>query len=181
MNENYIVKLRKIHRVNLLIWGSILFGIIVLAVIAIVFKNLNIVTEPVIYNLRQLDNLMLLITIFLLFFIFYLKRNYLTPIKIIEQAEKKDLNLEQGDAAELVNEFGKEAEKLAKALILMRRYYIFVWVTAELIVLLGFLEYILALYFKGFLIYVIVGMFSLAINFPLFSKIERCYLKLIGK
>jgi hypothetical protein len=53
-----------------------------------------------------------------------------------------------------------------------------IWSIANLIVMIGFIQYILALQFESFLIYSAVGIFSLAINFPKFTIIEILYLKI---
>lgn len=178
MEENFRSKLRHIHRVNRLLWNIILVDVLIISVIAIVLWYFNVLSEPVFYHLKTFNDISLIIVIILLFTIMYLKRTYLQPTKIIERANRKQLHIETVDVVNFVQEFGKEANVIAKALFIMRRYYMVVWSIANLIVLIGFISFILSLHLNNFIIYGIVGLYSLLINFPRFSIVEDCYYKI---
>ena len=181
MDENFRAKLRRILRIYQFLWGCILLGMIGLVILVFIFKNLGVFTEPAVSDVQMLDNVTFIIAILLVFLIFYLKRNYLSPKKMIERAENRDINIGSGEVANFVQEFGKEADLLAKILIIMRRYYMIIWSIADLIVLIGFLVYILGLQFQTFLIYSVIGLYSMAVNFPRFSIIERCYYRIANR
>jgi len=181
MDEIFRSKLRRIHRVNRVLWSAIFADIIILIIIVSMFDNFDLLTEPVLYNMKIFNDVSLIIVVFFLFLIIYLKRTYLLPQKMIERAEKKDLHIEAADVKDFVQEFGTEVNILAKTLIIMRRYYMVIWSIANLIVLIAFISYILSLQMRSFLIYSVVGIFSLIINFPYFSIVERCYYKISNK
>jgi len=178
MDENFRSKLRRIHRVNRLLWIAILAEILILSVIAVSLWYFNILTEPVLTNLKTFNDVSLIIVIILLFTIMYLKRTYLLPDKIIDRAGRKELHLESADVADFIQEFGKEANMIAGALIIMRRYFMLIWSIANLIVLIGFISFIVTMSLRNFMIYGIVGLYSLLINFPRFSIVENCYHKM---
>lgn len=173
MNLDFTQRLRKIHRVNRVLWLSVLAGMLVLIVVALLLKYSGIVTGALLQGNPQFDNLMLMLTVGLLFLIFFLKRNYLIPKKLISRATKKNISFGAGDIADLVIEFGDEAVQLAKTLIIMRRYFMLVWSIANIILVFGFIAFILASQFQTFLIYSVISLYSMGINFPFFSLIEN--------
>jgi len=97
----------------------------------------------------------------------------LTPKKLIIRAAKKKMSYGTGDIADLVTEFGDDAVQLAKTLIIMRRYFMLVWSIANIILVFGFIAFILASQFQTFLIYSVVSIYSTIINFPFFRLIEN--------
>lgn len=181
MDDNFRSKLRRLHRVNRLLWIAILMDILILSVIAIILWYFNILTEPVLLNLKTFNDISLIIVIVLLFTVMYLKRTYLLPGKIVERANRKELHIEAADVVDFIQEFGKEANIIAKALIIMRRYFMVIWSIANLIVLIGFISFIVSLSLRNFIIYGIVGLYSLLINFPRFSIVEDCYYKITNE
>ena len=181
MEENFRSKLRRIHRVNRILWNAILVDILLLAVIAVILWYFKILTEPVLYNLKTFNDISLIVVIILLFTIMYLKRTYLLPSKIVDRAKRKELHIEAADVVDFIQEFGKEANMIAKALIIMRRYFMVIWSIANLIVLIGFIAFIVSLNLRNFIIYGIVGLYSLLINFPRFSIVEDCYFKITNE
>ncbi|MGD9488868.1 MAG: hypothetical protein AB7W47_12655 [Calditrichaceae bacterium] len=176
MDVHFRAKLRRIHRINRLLWASIFSGMVGIVLITLVLKFFNIVSEPVSPGSESMiDQILLIIAVLLAFLILYLKRTYLLPEKLVLRAKSHELNIEPGDVTDFVQEFGKEGDLMAKTLIIMRRYFMVVWSLANLIVIIGFIDYILALQFGSFLVFSIVGFYSMTINFPLFSLVEKCY------
>ena len=175
MDENFRSKLRRIHRVNRVLWIAILADMVILSVIAISLWYFNVLSVPVLSHFKTYNDITLIIVIVLLFTIMYLKRTYLIPGKIIERAGRKKLNIEGTDVIDFIQEFGKDANILAKTLIIMRRYFMVIWSIANVIVLIGFISFIMSLHLWNFLTYGIVGLYSLVINFPKFSIVEDCY------
>jgi len=172
VNPNYQQSLRHNHRINRVLWISVLAGMVVIFFVALAFRINGLIDSQIIQVNPKSDNLFLLITIGLLFLILYLKRHYLLPDKIVLRAKKKQNVEATGDLAEFSREFGNAVEPIVKALILLRRYYMLVWSVANLILLLGFIAFILAGQFQTFLVYTVVSFYSIVINFPSFKKIE---------
>ena len=178
MEENMRDTLRRIHRVNRTLWLSILSGVLILVVISLFFYFGNFLDMAVVGRPHLVDQALLFLVFALLLLIMYVKRNYLQPNKMIERARRRDLSITSADVTDLVSTFGKETNLLAKALIIMRRYYMVIWSAADLIVIIGFIQYILTMTFKSFLVYTAAGILSLIINFPRFTVIESLYYKL---
>lgn len=178
MEERLKEKIRPIHRVNRLLWLSILSGIVTLNIIIFIFHYLKFISPSQLQNVQTYINILLMIAAGLLFLVMYVKRTYLIPSKLIERAKTHDLNITSNDVVDFIQTFGDKGGLLAKAMIIMRRYYMVIWSIANLIVMIGFIQYIIDLQFQSFLIYSIVGIFSLSINFPRFAVIETLYLKI---
>ncbi len=167
-------KIRPIHRINRVLWLSVLAGMIVLIAVSFILFFSGRLTSAVVQNSGQMDNYLMLFTIALLLLIFYLKRTYLTPQSLVARARKKKVAFGTGDIADLVETFGEDSLVPAKVLIIMRRYFMLVWSIANLILLLGFTVAILTGNFQTFLIYAIVSLYTMSINFPSFTLIEAC-------
>jgi len=67
MDQALTQKLRRIHRVNRVLWTSVLAGMLVLIVVALFFKFSGFITSAVLQGNPQFDNLMLILTVGLLF------------------------------------------------------------------------------------------------------------------
>ncbi len=178
MDQNFRAKLKRIHRVNQLLWIAILADILILSVIVFILWYFNILTEPLLVHLKTFNDISLIIVVLLLLTIIYLKRTYLLPSRIVDRANQKELHIQSTDVVDFIQEFGREANIIAKAIIIMRRYFMVIWSTANLVVLIGFISFIVSLSIRNFIIYAIVGFYSLLINFPRFSIVEDCYYKI---
>lgn len=175
MEKEFRDQLRRIYRVNRVLYFSILLGMSTLTLVAAIFHFSEVLTQQNLIDVYSVDRVLLMVVFVLLFLILYLKRTYLTPEKLITRAEKRTLNIVSNDVADFVQEFGNRANLLAKALIIMRRYFMVIWSIANLVILLAFIGYILTANFRIFLIYSVVSFYSLAINYPGFRLVERCY------
>ena len=178
MDENMRNTLRRIHRVNRTLWLGIFSGVVILIVIAFFFYFGAFLDSPVVGIRHPLNQALMFLVFALLLLIMYVKRNYLQTEKIISRAQRRELSITAVDVTDLVSTFGNETNLLAKILIIMRRYYMVIWSAAELIVVVGFIQYVLTLSIRSFLIYGLVGTLSLVINFPRFSFVETMYYKL---
>ena len=174
MNTEYYSKLREIHRVNRVLWIALLSGMGILVLTAALFRFGGLLETAVPTAGSRTDNIILVITLALLFIVFYLKRHYLVPAKIVARARKKKIAAGSGDIAGFIAEFGEEVAVIAYALIIMRRYFMLVWSIANIILLLGFIVFIAAGQFQTFLIYAVISAYSMGINFPSFRIIEQC-------
>ena len=166
----YQQSLRHIHRIDRVLWISVFSGMLVISVVALIFNYTGLLTGQLIQLDPQLDNALLVLTIGLLFLIFYLKRQFLVPEKIAKRAQRKNIVNITHDISSLKNEFGEKAELVKTALMLIRRYFMLVWSVANVILLLGFIVFMLAGQFQTFLIYAVVAFYSMIINFPVLNK-----------
>ncbi len=173
-------RVRKIHRVNRLLWLAVLSGMVVLTVVAIVFYQFRLVDwAPQTY--RAYDQAVYLAVLFFLFLIFYIKRHYLEPNKLVERVKNRQVVINIEDMADLLHEFGTDYDLLARMLILSRRYLMVIWSIANLILIIGFIYFLLTGFIKMYAIYALISFYSIAINFPAFSYIERCFIKLYDR
>jgi len=177
MEENMRDTLRRIHRVNRTLWLGIMSGVLVLTVISFFFYVGGILDSAVVNPRHPVNQALMFLVFALLLLIMYVKRHYLQTGKIVERAQRRELSITAADVTDMVAGFGKETNLLAKALIIMRRYYMVIWSAADLIVIIGFIQYILTMSFRSFVIYATVGILSLLINFPRFTIIENLFYK----
>lgn len=173
-NSVFQQKIRNIHRQNRVLWLSVLAGMIMLIIVTFLLRFNGVIGETMLSTRPRLENTLFLITVALLFLSFYLKRHYLVPAKMVERAAKKEIAFSAGEMGDLVETFGDEGKMIAKVLILMRRYFMLVWSVANILLLFGFISYLLAGQFQTFLIYALIGLYSMVINFPAYSFIEKC-------
>jgi len=175
MKQEFRDKVRRIYRLNRMLWIATIVGMGFLNLFVLVFNYFGIIVEPSVENVVNVDNLIMGVILMLAFLILYLKRTYLPPKKLIERAKKKDLSIVPDDVRDLLHEFGDDGDTMAKALIILRRYYMVIWSVANLITILAFIDYIIALRFQSFWIYSVVAIYSMVINFPRFDKIEALH------
>lgn len=174
MNQEFYNTLRQIHRANRVLWMSLFSGMSILVITALIFKLGGLFQAQTPSLDSKTDNVILLFTLALLFTVFYLKRHYLVPAKMVARAQKKELSYGSGDIADFYAAFGENTATLSKTLIIMRRYFMLVWSIANVILLLGFIVFITAGQFQTFLIYAVISAYSMSINFPSFKIIEQC-------
>ncbi len=175
MDEAFRQKVRNLYRVNRLLWYAVLSGIITLLLVGFLLSYSNSITPESPTNHGALGNVLFILSVILLFIVFHMKRTYLDPQKLVWRAQKKTLQITSVDLADFISQFGEEADTMAKTLILLRRYYMVIWSIANLITLIGFIEFVVTGNLRILGIYGIVGLYSLLINFPSFRIIERCY------
>lgn len=170
-------KLRHIHRVNRILWSSILGGMLVLGLVGVFFYYMKLIQwQPLL--LHKVDQFLFLLAIVLVVLIFYIKRHYLDLHKLIERAGVRPVNLSAADAADFMEEFDANATLLVKTLMLMRRYFMVIWSIANLILIVGFIYFVISGLFKTFLMYLIIAVYVMLTNFPSFKLIERCYIRI---
>ncbi len=173
-------KLRHIHRVNRILWSSILGGMLVLGLVGVLFYYMKLIQwQPL--SLHNIDQILFFGAIVLVVLIFYIKRHYLELHKLIERARVRSVNLSASDAADFMEEFDANATLLVKTLMLMRRYYMVVWSIANLILIIGFIYFVISGLFRTFLMYLILSVYVMLTNFPFFSLIERCYIRIYDR
>ncbi len=178
MDENFRKKVRHLYRVNRILWTGVFAGVLTLIGLGYLFHQMNtMAVQPGAIG-PQTDTIILFLAIGLLYIVFHMKRTYLAPDRLIKRAQTKTLQITSVDLEDFIAEFGNEANVMAKTLILLRRYYMVIWSIANLITLLGFIQFVISGEIKVLMIYGVVSLYSLLINFPSFRIIEQCYTKI---
>jgi len=152
--ENY-------YKTNLIIWLAIIIGMMVLIGLTYFLDQSN-TFEPITDTLKVKNVLFALILISALAVLF-LKRSFLDFNKIYDKIK---LSENQQIKSAFFNK--------------LRSNYIIIWAISESIILLGFVEYVLLCNFQSFLLYAVVGLYAISVNFPRKSLFER-HLKLLAE
>ena len=178
MEDVIRLKLERINRTNKTLYFSILAGMFTILAVAVVFEYSDILqkaplTDP--YALYTFDRILLFIVLFLLLMVIFIKRVFLLPKKLIASAIKSKAKINASDISDLISGSDSSKNILAKAVNILRRWYMVIWSTANLVMLLAFTGFILTGNFKIFLVYSAVSLYSSAINFPVFTMLEKCY------
>ncbi len=175
MELEFRQKVRNLYRVNRVLWISVFSGVVMLLLVGYLFYYWDTIPGDQTSTTTGLGNVVMMVAIGLLFIVFHMKRTYLDPRKLVWRAKNKKLQITSVDLADFIAQFGQTADTMAKTLILLRRYYMVIWSIANLITLLGFIEFILSGQIKVLLVYGVVSIYSLLINYPSFKIIEQCY------
>ena len=147
--------LKQYHKINVILWGSILIFVIILTLLAYFFDSMN--TLRALEGAAQINQIMFLIAVVLAFGILFFKRSLFNPKRIIETPFEKSLE-----------------EKTNLVLSKLRRNYIIVWAMGEAIGILGFVNYIMTTDLQYLLVFSVVSVYSIIINIPRIAIAERC-------
>jgi len=147
--------LKQYHKVNVLMWGSILVFVIILTLLAYFLDSMD--TLRPVDNAIQINQILFLIAVILAFGILFFKRSLFNPKKLIETPFEKSLE-----------------EKTNLVLAKLRKNYIIVWALGEAIGILGFVNYFLTADLQYLLVFVVVSAYSILINMPRLAVAERC-------
>jgi len=176
VDEKLRQKLRNLYRVNRVLWIGIFAGIVTLLLIGYFLAKSGVVAPAETATGKDpLSNVFLIIAIILLYLVFHMKRTYLNPKKLIWRARKKKIDITNVDVSDFVAEFGTNADVLLKALMLLRRYYMVIWSLANVVALLGFIEFAVSGQLRVLGIYGVVSLYSMLVNYPSFGIIEQCH------
>lgn len=153
-SENY-------YKTNLIIWLAIIFGMLILIGITY-FLDLSNTFEPLAETLEVKNVLFALILISALAVLF-LKRSFLDFDKIYSKIQTVD-----------------SEEKKSTFFNKLKSNYIIIWAISESIIIVGFVEYVLICDYQSFLLYAVIGLYAIAVNFPKKSLFEK-YLELLAE
>lgn len=147
--------LKQYHKINVILWGSILFFVVILMLLAYFLDSMNTL-QPV-ENAVQINQILFLMAVLIAFGILFFKRSLFNPNKLIETPFEKSLD-----------------EKTSLVLTKLRKNYIIVWAMGESIGILGFVNYILTTDIQYLLVFSVVSIYSILINMPRLAVAERC-------
>ena len=142
---------QQFHKTNKILWIGILCGMIILSGI-IFYLDSYLFIKPH-KDQKMISDIVFLLALIFAIAIFIFKRSFFQPMK-------------------LVSGLGKD--KTTAVMLSIRRRYMIIWALAELILLLGFIQYILTANFNQFIILGIVSFYSIFINKPQEKLFEIC-------
>jgi MFS family permease len=146
---------QKFHKTNLALWLTIIVFMLILGGIVFYLDSSYFIKPH--ESQKTISDVFFLIALVLAIAIFIFKRAFFLPLKLVHAVEHEH-----------------ESEKLTKIMARIRRNYMVIWSLAELIFLLGFIQYILTANFRQFLILSVVAFYSLVINKPQENLSARC-------
>ncbi len=144
------------HKKNMIIWIAVMSGMIILSAVVYVLDSQAIFTP--VPDSRQTGQILFITAVLLAGAILILKRSIFLPEKVV-------LKIPESPAGE-----SKHDVLFAR----LRFNYLIVWSLGEAILIIGFINYIFTTDFNNFLIFAIVGIYSLLINKPRENTLHRC-------
>ena len=155
MTQTDSKQLESFYRSNLIIWLAILSGMAILGIAAFVLNQIEAFTpmpQAMLYN-----KVLFLIAVILAIAILYLKRTRFIPSRIVKKVEEYP-----------------EENRFSALTAILRKNYMILWILAEAIFIIGFVDFILSVLFDSFLAYAVVGIYAFALNFPRKSLLLKC-------
>ncbi len=159
----------------MILWMGVLLGVLILVSVSIMLQTKNVFTGPVVQNVSMFQNISFVIIIVALMVIVVLKRRFLDRKRIVAQAKKLNYDIQNQNIKALFNASDVDGKELARIIMVIQRYYLSFWLLAEFVALVGFLFFILTSQFQTFIIYVVISIWSLVVNFPRVGQLERYY------
>lgn len=153
-----------------MIWFAIMGGMLSLVVMTVIFHQMALFTRPEDIDAFLINRVFLMIVFFSALLVILLKRIVFIPSKLVARIKKRFMDNYTGSA--------KRDSMLKDIVLRIRMLQIIIWGLADLIVMIGFVNYVLLQTFQTFLVYSVVGIYSMAINYPTFVLIEQCYREL---
>ena len=163
-----------LHKRIKFLWFAVLTGMLTIIFISwLVFKFQLIELKPVVNPLNA-DKVTLVIIVIIVLLTFFLKRSYLMASKIKQKAQK---NIEKLNSADFVFlTLDREDHALFAACVAyLNKIYLMIWALTEFIILMAFINFILAPALNTFFIYSVVALYSLISNYPSIRVYRKLY------
>ena len=148
--------IKSYNKINRIIWFSILIVMILLTVVVFILNRLQVFEQ--IPEMLTVGEILFMGAVALAIAILILKRSVFRLDKITATALKRN----------------NQEESEIFALQQIRRNYIILWMLSETIGIVGFIFYIFTVNFVNYLLFIVVSLYSLAINFPREEIIRIC-------
>ncbi len=145
--ENY-------YKTNLIIWLAIIVGMIML-IVATYFFDQNNIFQPLAESV-ELKNVLFALILISALAVLLLKRSFLDFDKVYSKIDSAN-----------------NQEKKSIYFNKLRTNYIIIWAISESIIIIGFVEYVLICDYQSFLLYAVIGLYAIAVNFPKKSIFEK--------
>jgi hypothetical protein len=149
------VDLNSFQKTNLIIWSSIVSGMIILSIVVVILDQFN--TFVPVKNAYQINQIIFMIAVVFAGAILVFKRSFYLPHKVVSPSIRN-----------------KKAEKEKAVLNRLRRNYLIIWSLAEGICLVGFINYVFTANWRSYLIFIVVSTYAMLINLPRNYQAEKC-------
>jgi hypothetical protein len=161
------------HRKTKIIWIAILSGMMIVILTILLLHQLEVIKEPIANNPVKVNQSMLLVVFVLAALIIILRRTLLIKEKLILSACKKiNINPDEADVA--------QKESILKTVFKKIQISQFViWFMADMIVIIGLLNYLFISSIQASAMYCVVGLYSMLISYPRLSLLESCYYRVM--
>jgi len=168
-----------LHKKIKFLWLAVLSGMLIIILLSYVLYNFQIIELTPVINPQDADKISLVLIVVLVLAIFFLKRSYLIASKIKEKAARNLNKINREDFTFLALD-REEHSLLASSILYVNKIYLIIWFLAELVVLIAFVNFILAPLINTFLIYSFVGLYSLAANYPSLRIYKKLYIYIVS-
>lgn len=148
--------IKNYNNINRIIWISIFMVMIFLTFVIFMLDHLN-VFEPI-PGMLKIGEILFIVAIVVGFAILILKRTVFRLESIITKASTTNTR-EEGEIFLLQQ---------------IRRNYIVLWILSEMIGMMGFLYYVFTMSFINYLLFMVISIYSLAINYPREAMTTTC-------
>ena len=174
MDDQLELGLQNIIKKNRIVWGAVLAGMIGLLLLSIALYYFKVIDPIPIVHPQKADNITLFVILLFILIIFYIKQTILSPAKLIGKAKKPNVAL-NNLLANLSQSADEKRTLFLKCVQILNRNVLIVWFLADLVVLTAVVNFILAPILNKLIMYSLVGLFSLLINFPNFNLYKKIY------
>ena len=147
--------LKSFHRMNLILWIITLSSIAIFTIVIFILDHIKLIQLTAINPF--MEKLLFLFAIAVALTIIILKRSIFLPANIVNSIKDRTAPDSSGTL-----------------LLKIRRNYIIIWSLGELICIIGLIDYLLFVRINSFLVYSVVSIYSIIINMPKISSIEKC-------
>jgi hypothetical protein len=172
MDDSIENGLLNLHKKFKSLWLVVLLGMLVIIILAYMLFHFQWIELTPLFSPADAEKVTLVLIIIIVIGIFYLKKSHLVASKIKQKSQKYKGKINREEFAFLTLENEKHAV-FAASVIYLNRIFLIVWFLADLIVLIAFVNFILAL--NPFLIYSLVGLYSLIANYPTLHVYKKLY------
>lgn len=172
MDNSIEIGLINLHKKIKFLWLAVLTGMLAIIFLAWILFQFQWIDLAPLVNSKAADKVALVLIVILVFAIFFLKRSHLVASKIKEKSSKyaNQINREEFSFLKLENE--KHAV-FAASVFYLNRVFLRIWLLADCIVIIAFFNFVVAL--NPFLIYCVVGLYSLIANYPTLKVYKKLY------
>ena len=174
MDDSIEIGLTDLHKKFKFLWIAVLTGMLAIIIISFILYNFQIINLTPVVNPLNADKVALVLIVVIVLAMFFLKRSYLVASKIKERAPKYTNRINVKDFSFLALE-NEKYSLFAASVVYVNKIYLLIWFLADLVVLIAFVNFILAPLLNTFLIYGFVGLYSLIANYPSIRVYKKLY------
>ena len=153
-SENY-------YKTNLIIWVAIIIGMMILIGVKYFLEQSN--TFQPISEILEVKNVLFALILISALTVLFLKRSFLDFNKVYAKVESL-----------------AASDRKSAYFNRLRTNYIIIWAVSESIILLGFVEFVLLVKYSSFKWFALIGLYSIAINYPKKSLFKK-HLELLAE